>query len=323
MHVLVTGGAGFIGSQLCERLLGEGHRVTCLDSFDDYYDPSIKEHNVAAAGREAEYRLLRGDIRDAGLLDEAMGADPVDRIVHLAARAGPRPSLADPALYYDVNVLGTLALLQAALRHRVGGFLFVSSSSVYGLNSKMPFQETDAIGRPASPYGATKAAAELLCHAVAHNHGLPITAFRLFTVYGPRQRPDMALMKFASRLVRGEPIEVYGDGTSVRGYTYVDDVIDALLAALEPAFPFEVFNVGGGRRVSLNDLIATLGRELGIEPVLHHVGPQAGDVPGTWADVTKAHRMLGFQPAVDFEDGVARFCRWFAARGLADPGSGE
>jgi UDP-glucuronate 4-epimerase len=310
VHVLVTGGAGFIGSQLCEILVARDHRVTCLDCFDDYYDPAIKERNLASLQGDGRFRLVRGDIRDRELVDGLFG-EGLDRVVHLAARAGPRPSLADPQLYNEVNVLGTLGLLQASVRHGLGSFLFVSSSSVYGLNTKMPFQESDPINQPASPYGATKGAAELLCHAFAHAHGLPTTVFRLFTVYGPRQRPDMALMKFATLIRAGRPIEVYGDGTSVRGYTYVADVVRAMEAALDRPFPHAIFNIGGGRRVALNELIATLGRELGEAPVLQHVEPQVGDVPATWADVSRASDLLDFRAEVEFEDGVARFCRWF------------
>ncbi len=312
MHVLVTGGAGFIGSQLCEALVARDHRVTCLDCFDDYYDPALKERNLAGLDGEERFRLVRGDIRDRSLLDELF-APGLDRVVHLAARAGPRPSLADPQLYNEVNVLGTLALLEASVRHGLGSFLFVSSSSVYGLNTKLPFQETDPINRPASPYGATKGAAELLCHSFAHAHGLPTTVFRLFTVYGPRQRPDMALMKFATLIRAGQPIQVFGDGTSVRGYTYVGDVVRAMLAALDRPFAHEIFNIGGGRRVALNDLIATLGGALGETPQLQHVGEQVGDVPATWADVSRASERLDFRAEVEFEEGVARFCRWFDA----------
>ncbi len=319
MHVLVTGGAGFIGSHLCERLIAGGQQVTCLDSFDDYYDPAVKERNLAQVREHPRFRLVRGDIRDHDLVD-GLFAGGLDRVVHLAALAGPRPSLADPRLYAEVNVLGTLVLLEASRRHGVGSFLDVSSSSVYGLNERMPFRETDAITRPASPYGASKGAAELLCHAFSHAHGIPITVFRLFTVYGPRQRPDMALMKFATLLSDGRPIEVYGDGTSVRGYTYVGDVVDAVLAALDRPTAFDIFNIGGDRRVALSEVIEILGRALGIEPVVRHVDPQVGDVPATWADNSRAAELLDFQPSVEFEEGVGRFCDWFLAGGR--PGTG-
>ncbi len=312
MNVLVTGGAGFIGSHLCERLLDLGKGVICLDNFDDYYDPAIKRRRVEAVKDRAGYRLVEGDIRDEPLLDELFAG--TDAVVHLAAKAGPRPSLERPRLYYDVNVLGTLALMRAATRHGLANFVAASSSSVYGLNTELPFSETDRIPTPASPYAASKGATELMGHTFAHAHALPVTMVRLFTVYGPRQRPDMAIMKFALRIMAGETIEIYGDGTSVRDYTYVDDVVDGLAAMVDRPFPYEVFNIGGSHQVVLTDVVEALQRHLGREAHVKHIEVQIGDVPATHADVSHAREQLGYSPKVRFDDGIARFCEWFLAR---------
>ena len=312
MNVLVTGGAGFIGSHLCERLLDQGKGVICLDNFDDYYDPAIKRRRVAAVVDRPGYRLVEGDIRDESLLD-GLFAD-TDAVVHLAAKAGPRPSLERPRLYYDVNVLGTLALMQAAVRHDLSNFVAASSSSVYGLNTELPFSETDRIPSPASPYAASKGATELMGHTFAHAQGLPVTMVRLFTVYGPRQRPDMAIMKFALRIMAGETIEIYGDGTSVRDYTYVDDVVDGLAAMVDSPFHYEVFNIGGSHQVVLTDVVEALERHLGREANVKHIEVQLGDPPATHADVSHAREKIGYSPKVRFDDGIARFCEWFLAR---------
>ena len=311
MRVLVTGAAGFIGSTLVDRLLGHGHAVTALDNFDDHYPRAIKEANLAQALQHPAFRLVEGDIRDGELLDELLEGAESPAVIHLAARPGPRPSLENPQLYYDVNVLGTLSVLEACRRRPVRTLVNVSSSSVYGLNAKMPFHEDDPINRPASPYAATKAAAEHLCHAYAHAHQLPITIVRLFTVYGPRQRPDMAMMKFSKRILAGEPIQVYGDGTSVRDYTYVGDVVAALERLVEdPPVGHEVFNIAGGSRVGLMDVIAVLEKELGRAAIIEYVGEQVGDVPGTWGDIRKAGASLGFSPSVQHPDGIRRFVCW-------------
>ena len=309
MNVLVTGGVGFIGSHLCERLLADGKGVICLDNFDDYYDPALKRGRAARLSQASGFRLVEGDIRDEALL--ATVFEDVDAVVHLAARAGPRPSIEQPRLYYDVNVMGMLALLRTAARRGIRNFVAASSSSVYGLNTKLPFAEGDRIGAPASPYAASKAATETLGHTYAHVHGVPVTMVRLFTVYGPRQRPDMAFTKFAHRIVAGEAIELYGDGTSIRDYTYIDDVIDALVAIVNRPSPFEIFNVGGGHHVALTEVVDALQRGLGREAIVRHVGEQMGDVPATWADVSHAREAFGYDPKVRFADGIARFCEWF------------
>ena len=314
MRVLLTGGAGFIGSHLGERLLAGGHRVLCLDNFDDYYDPAIKRRRVETLRDVPGFRVVEGDIRDEALLEELFAGGEVEVVVHLAARAGPRPSLEQPRLFYEVNVIGMLGLLEAARKHGVHNFVAASSSSVYGLNTTMPFAEDHRIHRPASPYAASKGAAELLGHTYAHVYGVPVTMVRLFTVYGPRQRPDMAIMKFAQRIVAGEPIEIYGDGSSVRDYTYVDDVVAALAALVDRPFPYEVFNVGGGHRVVLDEVVQALERGLDRAAIVRHVGEQVGDVPATWSDSSHAREAFGYEPQVAFEEGVARFCEWFKAR---------
>jgi len=310
LKVLVTGGAGFIGSTLVDRLLGHGHSVTALDNFDDHYPRAVKQSNIEGALRHPGFRLVEGDIRDAALLDQLLGDGAEHAVVHLAARPGPRPSIDNPQLYYDVNLMGILSVLDAARRNGVRSLVFSSSSSVYGLNEKMPFHEDDPINRPASPYAASKIAAEALCHSYAHVHGLPIHVLRLFTVYGPRQRPDMAMRKFARLILAGEPIEVYGDGTSVRDYTYVEDVAAILERLLyDPPPEYQIFNIAGGSRVPLLRVIETLQKELGREAKVRHIGPQMGDVPGTWGDVTRARQMLGYHPQVDYGEGIARLCR--------------
>ncbi len=309
MKVLVTGGAGFIGSHLCERLLDDGHEAICLDNFDPYYDPAIKRAHVAEVAGRPGYRLVEGDIRDEDLVDGLLAE--CDVVVHLAARAGPRPSLEQPRLYYDVNVMGLLNLLLAAAKHGVHNFVAASSSSVYGLNTSLPFGETDRIHSTASPYAASKAATEFMGHTYSHVHGIPVSMVRLFTVYGPRQRPDMAIMKFANLITAGQPIEIYGDGTSVRDYTYVGDVVDGLAAMVERPYPFEIFNIGGSHQVVLTDVVEALERGLGVKADVRHVGEQIGDVPATWADVSHAGELLGYDPRVRFQDGIDRFCRWY------------
>src|SRR6185503_13270043 len=254
-HILVTGGAGFIGSHLTRRLLARGDRVTVLDDFNDFYDPAKKRANVAPFLGGDGYRLVLGDIRDAPLVDRLFAAGRFDAVVHLAARAGVRPSLSEPILYEDVNCIGTLRLLEAARRHGPGIFLFGSSSSVYGINEKVPFAEDDAVDQPISPYATTKRAGELLCYNYHHLYGMRIACLRFFTVYGPRQRPEMAIHKFTDLLWRGRPVTMYGDGGSRRDYTYVDDIVDGLMATLDLAPGFEIVNLGGADTTALVDLV--------------------------------------------------------------------
>jgi UDP-glucuronate 4-epimerase len=313
MSVLLTGAAGFIGSHVAERLLAAGEDVIGLDSFDDFYDPGVKEGNLAAARARSAFRDLRGDIRDRALL--AGLPDHVEAVVHLAARAGVRPSIVRPELYASVNVDGTLALLELARARGMRAFLFASSSSIYGDNEKVPFTEEDPVDHPISPYAATKKAGELLCHTYHHLHGLGVVALRFFTAYGPRQRPDLAIHKFARLLAEGRPLPVFGDGSSARDYTYVDDVVDGVVSALAfvRARPesYEIINLGESRAVTLDETIRVLGEEMRVEPRIERLPMQPGDVTRTWADITKARRLLGYDPKTDFRAGVRRFLRWF------------
>src|ERR1044071_4277719 len=316
-NVLVTGGAGFIGSHLVARLLGEGRwRVAVVDDFNDFYDPALKRRNVEPhLGREG-FALFEADIRDRAALDEIFGEATFDCVVHLAARAGVRPSLSEPVLYTETNIDGTLNLLELAREHNIRQFVFGSSSSVYGENEKVPFAEDDPIFKPISPYAATKAAGELLCHTYSHLFGLRCVCLRFFTVYGARQRPDLAIHKFARLISEGKPIPVFGDGTTRRDYTYVDDIVAGVRAAMDyEASDYEVINLGGSRTVSLSELIALLERELGRKAVVDRRPPQPGDVSQTYADVSKARRLLGYEPRTPFEEGIRRFVEWFKEEG--------
>ena len=312
-NVLVTGGAGFIGSHLVGRLLGEGGwRVSVVDDFNDFYDPALKRRNVEPYAGRDDFRLHEADIRDGAALERVFAGAGFDCVVHLAARAGVRPSLAEPVLYAGTNIGGTVNLLEAARAHGVRQFVFGSSSSVYGENEKVPFAEDDPVTRPISPYAATKAAGELLCHTYSHLFGLRSVCLRFFTVYGARQRPDLAVHKFARLIAAGEPVPVFGDGTTRRDYTYVDDIIAGVRAAMDyEASPYEVINLGESRTVSLSELIALLERELGRRALIDRQPPQPGDVPQTFADISKARRLLGYDPRTPVEEGVRRFVEWF------------
>jgi len=318
-HILVTGGAGFIGSHLTRRLLARGDRVTVLDDFNDFYDPERKRENVAPllADHRDNYRLVEGDIRDEKLVDRLFAEGRFDAVVHLAARAGVRPSLAEPILYEDVNCIGTLRLLEAARRHGPKTFLFGSSSSVYGINEKVPFSEDDEVNQPISPYATTKRAGELLCYNYHHLYGFRTACLRFFTVYGPRQRPEMAIHKFTDLIWRGKTVPMYGDGGSRRDYTYVDDIVDGLVATLDLAPGFEILNLGGADTTSLADLIRWIAEELAVEPRIEYLPAQPGDVPITYADVSKAARLLGYSPKVPIREGLRRFVSWYRERAEA------
>ena len=312
-NILVTGGAGFIGSHLVERLLAEGGwRVTVVDDFNDFYAPARKRANVAPHLERDDFRLVEADIRDGAALARMFAVGGFEVVVHLAARAGVRPSLAEPVLYSETNIGGTLNLLEQSRAHGVRKFVFGSSSSVYGMNAKVPFAEDDPVSHPISPYAATKAAGELLCHTYAHLYGLRTVALRFFTVYGARQRPDLAIHKFARLIETGRAIPVFGDGTTRRDYTYVDDIIAGVRAAVDyEASLYEIFNLGESRTVELRELIALLERELGRRAVVERQPEQPGDVPQTFADITKARRLLGYNPQTDIEEGIRRFVEWF------------
>jgi UDP-glucuronate 4-epimerase len=321
-HVVVTGGAGFIGSHLCARLWETGQRVTCLDNFDDFYSPTLKRANVrrllAMAGAAGGLTCRQGDIREPQFLRQLFQEDPVDLVIHLAARAGVRPSIEQPLLYGEVNIQGTLNLLDCCRQYGVQQFLFGSSSSVYGERRHGPFCETDDVSTPVSPYAATKRAGELLCYTYAHLYGMRIACLRFFTVYGPRQRPDLAIHKFARLMTAGNPLPVYGDGTSQRDYTYVDDIVDGIMRAWTwlqrddvAAGTCEIFNLGGAQPIALLELIHLLETSLDCQALLEWQPAQPGDVSITFADLQKSHALLGYQPQVDIATGVQRFAAWF------------
>jgi len=315
--ILVTGGAGFIGSHLCERLLGDGIRVICLDNFDSFYDPQIKIRNVE--GIEKKYpglfELVTGDIRNPEHLNEILQKNKFDFVVHLAARAGVRPSIADPLLYQDVNIRGTTVLLEACRKHEVHNFIFASSSSVYGENQRVPFSEEVLDIQPISPYGATKRAGELLCYSYHHLYGMNIACLRIFTAYGPRQRPEMAIHKFTRLIDRGEKIPVFGDGSSRRDYTYIDDLVDGILRVIRHHEGFEVYNLGESQTTSLKELIRLIEEAFGKKTNVEMLEFQPGDVSVTYADISKAERMLRYQPRVKMEEGIKRFVEWYKAQG--------
>ncbi len=313
--ILVTGGAGFIGSHLVDRLLGEGvWRVTVVDDFNDFYAPETKRDNIRAHLKSDAYKLVEADIRDADALRNALDDVAFDTIVHLAARAGVRPSLQQPQLYSETNINGTVNLLELARERGTKQFVFGSSSSVYGINAKVPFSEDDPIRQPISPYAATKAAGELLCHAYTHLYNIRCVALRFFTVYGARQRPDLAIHKFARLIEEGKPIPVFGDGTTRRDYTYIDDIIAGVRAAIDySATPYEVINLGESRTVELTELIEILERALDTRALVERQPAQPGDVPQTFADISKARRLLGYNPQTEIEEGVRRFVQWFRA----------
>lgn len=305
-HVLVTGGAGFIGSHLVEALLERGDRVRVLDSFDPYYDPAVKRRNLQGALDDIE--LLEGDLRDLGLLARAVQG--VDSVVHLAARAGVRSSLELPVSYMEVNVAGTQGLLEAMREAGVTHLVAASSSSVYGARSQGPFRESDPLGVPASPYAASKHAMEIVCRTWQQLFDLQLTMLRFFTVYGPRQRPDMAIHGFARKIKAGEPITMFGDGSTLRDYTYIGDIVKGLLASVDRPLPCAVLNLGNTNPIRLDALIRKLGHALGIEPQVVRSGNQPGDVPLTWADVSLANQLLGYRPTTSLEQGLERFVGW-------------
>src|SRR6202165_889199 len=312
-NILITGGAGFLGSHLVDRLLGEGAwNITVVDDFNDFYDPSIKRENIGAHLANPNFKVIEADIRDHAALERAFANASYDSIAHLGARAGVRPSLRQPRLYVETNVNGTLNLLELARANGVKQFIFGSSSSVYGINPKIPFSEDDPILNTISPYAATKAAGELLCHSYAHLYDLRIVCLRFFTVYGARQRPDLAIHKFVQLISAGRPIPVFGDGTTRRDYTYIDDIIAGVRAAMNyDQSNYEVINLGESRTVELRELISLLERELDRRAEIDRQPPQPGDVPQTFADITKARRLLGYNPQTQIEEGIEKFVEWF------------
>ena len=314
-HVLLTGGAGFIGSHLSEALLRRGLQLSVIDSLDDFYSPAAKRGNLEEVRKVGNFEFCELDLCDFDALRQAISKLRPDTIIHLAARAGVRPSIENPQLYERVNVAGTVNLLEAARQVSVKRFIFGSSSSVYGVTNRVPFVEDDPCLRPISPYAATKLAGEFFCHTYAHLYGLSTVCLRFFTVYGPRQRPDLAIRKFATLMEAGKPIPVFGDGSMGRDYTFVDDTVAGVLAAVEYQFPprgtpFDIFNLGNSHPVSLNELIATLERVTGRTAIRDQRELQPGDVAITWANIEKSSRMLGYRPATSLAEGLEKFVRW-------------
>lgn len=311
--ILVTGGAGFIGSHLVDRLLNEGEwQITVVDDFNDFYSPEIKRANIAGHLNSPDYLLVEADIRDAVALAEIFAARKFDVIVHLAARAGVRPSLSEPKLYAETNINGTLNLLDLAREYGVRQFVFGSSSSVYGVNTKVPFAEDDRIHQPISPYAATKAAGELICHTYSHLYDIRCVCLRFFTVYGARQRPDLAIHKFSRLIAEGKPIQMFGDGSARRDYTYVDDIIQGVRAAIDyDRSGYEIFNLGESQTTELKELIELLERNLDMHAVIDRQPTQPGDVPVTFADISKAKELLGYAPTTKIADGIPKFVEWF------------
>ncbi|MBA2585832.1 MAG: SDR family NAD(P)-dependent oxidoreductase [Chthoniobacterales bacterium] len=310
MRILVTGGAGFIGSHLAERLLRDGHEVAILDDFNDFYDPAIKHRNLR--GLTDHVSVHRIDLRDSQSVRSLFHHEKFDTIAHLAARAGVRPSIRQPQLYYDTNVLGTLHLLEAARARGIERFIFASSSSVYGLLEQVPFSEEAHLTQTISPYAATKIAGEFLCSTYSHLYQMRIVALRFFTVYGPRQRPDLAIHQFTRRISTGEPIDQFGDGSTRRDYTYIDDIIQGVSAALTyEGQLFDIFNLGENETVQLRDLIAAIELAVGRKAKINQLPEQPGDVPLTCADISKARRLLGYKPTTKLAEGLPRFFAWY------------
>jgi UDP-glucuronate 4-epimerase len=313
MKVLITGGAGFIGSHTAERLVREGAAVTILDDFNDYYDPAIKRANVAALQGQAS--VVEGDIRDQSVVERVCREGQFDIIIHLAARAGVRPSITDPELYLSTNINGTFRLLEGARLSGVKRFIFAGSSSVYGTNEKIPFSEVDAITNTISPYAVTKLAGEQLCSTYTNIYGMRCVCLRFFTVYGPRQRPDLAISKFTSLINAGRAVPRYGDGSTARDYTYVDDIVGGIMASLRyEGAPFDIFNLGGSQTTTLNELIEAVEAALGRKALIEPLPFQPGDVPLTFADISKARRLLGYNPKTPVSAGIPRYVEWFLQR---------
>lgn len=311
MTIMVTGCAGFIGSHAVDRLLSSGKNVVGVDNFDSFYDPSIKMKNIEHNLDNNNFVFYRADIRDKAEIDQIFEDNDIDVIIHLAARAGVRPSIQDPLLYEDVNIKGTLNLLELSKKCGIKNFIFASSSSVYGVNEKVPFSESDMVERSISPYAASKKACETYCYTYHHLYGIPVVCLRFFTVYGPRQRPEMAIHKFTRLIDNGQEIEMYGDGASKRDYTYITDIVDGIVAAIDKRSGYEIINLGDSKVVELQYLIALIEEKLGKKAMIKKMPVQPGDVPITFADISKAKTLLGYAPKVSIEDGIENFVKWY------------
>lgn len=310
--ILVTGGAGFIGSHVVDRLLADNYRVVVIDNFNDFYDPILKRRNIEMHLEHVNYVLYEGDICNVDLLEDIFSKYVISAVIHLAARAGVRPSLEQPVLYQQVNVAGTQNVFECCRKYQVKKCLFASSSSVYGINNKIPFAEEDPIFKPISPYAATKASGELLAHVYSHLYDIQILCLRFFTVYGPRQRPDLAINKFTRLIDTGNPLPFYGDGTTLRDYTYIEDIVAGIMGAFHySATNYEVVNLGNSNTVSLKELIDVLEDTIGKRAILDKMPLQPGDVPKTYADISKARNLFGFNPSTTINQGIKKYIEWY------------
>jgi UDP-glucuronate 4-epimerase len=316
VRVLLTGAAGFIGSHTAEALLARGDEVVGFDNFNAFYDPAIKRRNAAALSARAGFRMVEGDLGDEAALRDVFARERLDAVIHLAAWAGVRPSIDNPGVYIDSNVRGLTNVLEGMRRAEVPRLVFASSSSVYGGRTTVPFRETDPVDRPSSPYAATKKAGEVLCATWHHLYGTHVASLRYFTVYGPRQRPEMAFHKFATMMARGRSIPIYGDGSSARDYTYIADIVQGTVAALDRCEGLEIYNLGESHTTRLDAVVQKLGRALGIAPITHHEPDQPGDVPITFADISHARERLGYAPTTLIDEGLERFAEWFHREGV-------
>ena len=319
-RILITGGAGFIGSHLCEKLLNEGNQVVCLDNFNNYYDPRIKEDNLQTCLGNNSFSLYKGDILDRDLLSKIFDQEKISKIVHLAARAGVRPSIEQPSLYEEVNILGTQNLLEEAVKHNISQFIFASSSSVYGTNKKIPFSEEDSIKNQISPYAKTKKQGEILCKKYSNEFGLDVTCLRFFTVYGPRGRPDMASYKFVEKIMQGHQIEIYCSeedfkkGNMARDFTFIEDIVKGISSSLNKKYSFEIFNLGRGEPVDLREFINIIEDKLGRESKKVFIGRQKGDVSLTYSNIEKSRSLLGYNPSTSLKEGISEFVNWFQTK---------
>jgi len=312
MNILVTGAAGFIGSHTCEYYINRGHRVVGIDNFDSFYPERIKYLNLSALNKESNFRLIKADIRDRDSLRKIFTSAGVDAVIHLAAKAGVRPSIDAIEDYYDVNVNGTVCLLEEMRQNNVRKMIFASSSSVYGNNPKLPFSESDFVDNPISPYASTKKSGELLCHVYSHLYGFDITCLRFFTVYGPRQRPDLAIHKFTRMIDSGQPVPFYGDGETARDYTFIDDIVSGIDCSFNNLSGYRIYNLGESRVIKLNRLLQTIEQVMGKKALLSRLPLQQGDVKITYADISKARSEIGYNPGYSFEEGISKFIQWYS-----------
>ena len=311
MKILITGAAGFIGSHTCESLIKDGNSIIGVDNFDSFYSHKLKELNLEQLNQNSNFRFYKADIRDDKALNQIFSSDQVDVVIHLAAKAGVRPSIESISEYYDVNINGTISLLESMRKNGIKKMVFASSSSIYGNNQKVPFSEDDRVDNPISPYASTKKSGELLCHVYSHLYNFDITCLRFFTVYGPRQRPDLAIHKFTKLIQENKPIPFYGDGSSSRDYTYIEDIVNGISCALNHLEGYKIYNLGESKVITLKKLVEVIETILGKKALLNQLPMQQGDVSRTFADISKARAEIGYNPAYDFETGVKKFVDWF------------